>query len=153
MNDAAATVDCPGRAAIGRRVQTANACLLAGICLALAPVAATATDLSVTKLEVNQQIQLGSTTMIAGRPTFVRATIGTGGEQVPGVDAALHVFVDGVEAEYSPVLSMNGPITAPVNLHLSDKHTPAKLERLAHLPSATSPSPESELSHHMCWPD
>jgi hypothetical protein len=124
MNDAAATVDCPGRAAIGRRVQTANACLLAGICLALAPVAATATDLSVTKLEVNQQIQLGSTTMIAGRPTFVRATIGTGGEQVPGVDAALHVFVDGSESDFSPVFSMNGPITAPASPNqMTENHT------------------------------
>lgn len=74
-----------------------------------------ALDLSVTRLEVNQQIQVGATTMIAGRPAFVRATIGTGGVEVPGVDAALHVFLDGVEVDYSPVFSMNGPITAPSN--------------------------------------
>ena len=110
----AAHVDRADAPAIGFRGCVKRAGAILCICLALAPTAI-ALDLSVTRLEVNQQIQVGATTMIAGRPTFVRATIGTGGATVPGVDAALHVFIDGVEADYSPVFSMNGPITAPAN--------------------------------------
>ena len=116
MKDATAFVGCAAALAFGRRGYVAKVGVIVGMCLAFVPTAR-ALDLSVTRLEVNQQIQLGATTMIAGRPTFVRATIGTGGEQVPGVDAALHIFLDGVEVGDEAVIAAGAVVTGRVPAH------------------------------------
>lgn len=95
---------------------------LAGLVLpvlgAFAPaVAAGDLDLSVADIEVNQALQTGSTTLVGGRSTFVRATIQVDGSvaDVPGVDGLMRVFVGGVEAPGSPYFSNNGPIKAKLS--------------------------------------
>ncbi|MFT7461908.1 MAG: hypothetical protein ACI9EF_000242 [Pseudohongiellaceae bacterium] len=74
-------------------------------------------DFSAVKLEVNQAVQInGTTTVIGDRSTMVRTHIrlsGTAGGSLP-VDGIMRVFVDGVEAAFSPIYSDNGPVlTAP----------------------------------------
>lgn len=87
------------------------------IALLAAATPAAAVDLTVQSLEINQGVQFGSTQLIAGKTTMVRAKIGvTGsGAAVSGVDAVLRVFVNGVEHAASPVFSINGPIAAPLS--------------------------------------
>jgi hypothetical protein len=120
----------PSSAPPSRRTAFALACL-AGVLAASAPAptasaspapaapaapAGDVVDFLVMEVEVNQQIQTGSTSLVAGRPTFVRAMIrvaGGAGETVP-VDGLLRVFVDGVESAGSPVWSDNGPFPASV---------------------------------------
>jgi len=61
-------------------------------------------DFHVASIEVTQGIQSGSTPLVAGRSTLVRAAIGLDGPPT-AVD-------DGVEASFSPVYSTNGPFPA-----------------------------------------
>jgi hypothetical protein len=81
----------------------------------LAPTAA-AVDLTVSAIEVNQAINLGTTTLVARNATVVRVKVGIAGSTVavPGVDAELRIFSNGVEIPGSPFFSTNGPITAPL---------------------------------------
>jgi len=82
--------------------------------LALAS-AASAVDLSVTSVEVNQAINSGSLTLVAKNPTIVRVKVGVAGSAVaiPNVEAELRVFSNGVEIAGSPFFS-NGAIAAPL---------------------------------------
>ena len=56
-----------------------------------------------------------SVTLTGEKPCFVRAVFFTTGTVPPGteVDGLLRVYVDGVEAPYSPIFSDNGPIAPP----------------------------------------
>ena len=89
-----------------------------------AAVPAQALDFSISKLEVNQSVQTGATPLVAGRTTFVRASVRvTNPITVPQpVDGLLRILVDGVESAGSPVFSDNGPFPAkaPVDLTLQD---------------------------------
>ncbi|MHC5209853.1 MAG: hypothetical protein ACYTG2_03950 [Planctomycetota bacterium] len=86
-----------------------------------APLAAAATptgggtlDLLTLSIETTQEIQTGTTSLVAGRSTFVRAqvrVINGPGSPVP-VDGLLRVYVDGVESPDSPIYSDNGPFPA-----------------------------------------
>lgn len=82
--------------------------------------AASAVDLSVSNIVSVQSVQLGSTPLVAGRSTMVRATVSVSGAAaaVSGVDALLRVSINGVQAPWSPVFSTNGPITAPLSPNL-----------------------------------
>ncbi len=95
----------------GRRALAAGAAALAA---ALAPAAA-AQDLAIDDVEITQAIRFFSTPTIADNVTFVRVFVETPDtdEPVPDVDAVLEVFIDGVEAEFSPIRSINGPIVSP----------------------------------------
>lgn len=108
-----------------RRITTRRGLVRRGISVVVVTVLVAAPsrglDLVVTAAQVNQQIQLGNTTLIAGRPTFVRVTVGTGDQMVPGVDAVLHVAADGVPLPGSPLASINGPILARVSPSLLDE--------------------------------
>lgn len=81
-------------------------------------------DLSVATIEVNQAIQLGSTTLVGDRATMVRVSVDVAGAgaPVPGVDALMRVYVDDVEIAESPFFSENGPITAPLVVDLENEH-------------------------------
>lgn len=83
---------------------------------------ADAIDLTVSNVEVNQGVQFGSTVLVAGNVTYVRATIGVSGiaADVDNVDAVLRVFVDGVELPESPIRSLNGYIRAPLSPRRED---------------------------------
>lgn len=83
--------------------------------LLVAPTAA-AVDLTVSAIEVNQAINLGTTTLVARNATVVRVKIGIADSTVavPGVDAELRVYSGGVEIPGSPFFSTNGPIAAPL---------------------------------------
>lgn len=78
-----------------------------------APVAQA--DFSVRQIEVNQVIQIaGSTQLVEGRSTFVRAyirVIPTPVTPIP-VDGLMRIFVNGVETADSPIYSDNGPFPA-----------------------------------------
>ncbi|MBX3354627.1 MAG: hypothetical protein KF724_02890 [Phycisphaeraceae bacterium] len=76
-----------------------------------------AVDLSVASIEVTQGFQNGSTTLVGGRSTMVRAKVAISGSAGPvqGVDAVLRMFVNGVESSAGPFYSMNGPIVAPLS--------------------------------------
>jgi hypothetical protein len=94
---------------------TASATAAAAAAVAVA-VAGEPVDFRLIAIETNQQIQTGSTSLVAGRSTFVRAqvrVIGSEGAAVP-VDGILRVFVDGEESADSPVYSDNGPFPALV---------------------------------------
>jgi hypothetical protein len=75
---------------------------------------AAAVDLTVSSIEVIQAVQYGSTVLVGGNVTWVRAKIGTGGAVIPGVDAALRMTIDGVPQPLPPVFSLNGSISAPI---------------------------------------
>ncbi|MFO0827363.1 MAG: hypothetical protein U0572_04365 [Phycisphaerales bacterium] len=89
--------------------------------VALAPTllasSALAVDLSVGSIEVDQAIQTGALTLVAKNATIVRVKVAVTGSAaaVPGVDAELHVFSNGVEIPGSPFFSSNGPISAPLS--------------------------------------
>lgn len=76
-------------------------------------------DLTVGGIEVTQTIQnaSGTLTLVARNPTMVRVKVGVAGASsaVPGVDAELRVFANGVEIPGSPFFSINGPIAAPIS--------------------------------------
>ncbi len=59
-----------------------------------------------------QAVQTGTTPIVAGRSTFIRAAIRANGTVPDGVevDGVLRVFIDGSEASFSPIYSTNGPI-------------------------------------------
>jgi hypothetical protein len=96
---------------------------LSGTALALAGLAVSASDATaggdidflIGNIEVNQGVQInGTTPVIGGRSTMVRTQVrldNPGGGLLP-VDGLMTVFVDGVEASWSPVYSDNGPIMA-----------------------------------------
>jgi len=100
-----------------RRIETLPFGLFGAVGLALFTGPAAATDLTVAAIEVNQGVQYGSTTLVARNATVVRVRVGVSGAKaaVPGVDAELRVFADGVEIPGSPFFSANGPITAPLS--------------------------------------
>jgi hypothetical protein len=70
-------------------------------------------DFTVNQVQVVQAIP--EVTLTAGKSAIVRATIGRTGTVPAGtlVDGLMRVFVDGVEASFSPVYSENGPFTPP----------------------------------------
>ncbi len=107
-----------GRCGVGsvRTRSTIVAVLAAGL-----SAAASAVDLSVSDIISVQSVQLGNTPLIAGRSTMVRATVSVTGAAVavPGVDALLRVYINGVQAPWSPVFSTNGPIAAPLSPNLA----------------------------------
>ena len=93
--------------------------VLAGLALGATNAAAGTggPDFVIAKIEVNQAVQInGATTVIGDRSTMVRThmrLVGTSGGSLP-VDGLMRVFIDGVEASWSPVYSDNGPVlTAP----------------------------------------
>ena len=71
-------------------------------------------DARVGALNVNQSIQDGTALMAAGKPTFVRAVaVLINPPSVPvDLDGIMRVYVNGVEASFSPVFSDNGPYPA-----------------------------------------
>jgi len=83
--------------------------------IASTSVASASTDLTVQTIEPVQAVP--GTTLVAGRATMVRVEIGGAGEVAPGekVDGILRVFVDEVEADFSPVYSDNGPLPPPAS--------------------------------------
>ena len=89
-------------------------CLAAVALALLSPTAATQLDFSVPAVEVNQAIQTGTTPLVSGRATMVRATVRLVNPPVEPVmvDGLMRVYVDGVEIPGSPVFSDNGPIVA-----------------------------------------
>lgn len=83
----------------------------AGIAVPVPAASGQVFDSFVAKIEVNQAIQTGSTPLVAGRTTFVRAVVRL---QFPPfapipIDGLMRVFVDGVEQPGSPIYSDNGP--------------------------------------------
>lgn len=99
-----------------------NRPVVAGIAGVLSAVAAlvpadraSAEELRLDDVIVTQAIRYSNTPLIAGNVTFVRAIITTPDTASPvaNVDAACRVFVDGVEASFSPLRSINGPIVSP----------------------------------------
>lgn len=72
-------------------------------------------DLVLSDVVMTQSSWFTGTTQIANNATMVRAIITHPGfnGSVPNVDAVLRVFIDDVEADFSPVRSINGPITSP----------------------------------------
>jgi hypothetical protein len=78
------------------------------------PGAAAQVDFSISKIEVNQAVQTGTTPLVGGRSTFARVSVRVTNPPVtpPLVDGLLRVYVDGVEAAWSPVFSDNGPFPA-----------------------------------------
>jgi hypothetical protein len=99
---------------IRRRCTAAAAAVAAAT--ALAP-AASAQDVAIESVLVTQAIRFFSTPLVGDNVAWVRVFVETPGTSapVPDVDALVHVFVDGVEAEFSPLRSINGPITSPTN--------------------------------------
>jgi len=82
---------------------------------AFAPaLSAQALDFTVSKVEVNQAVQTGTTPLTAGRATFARASVRVNNPPPapPLVDGLLRIYVNGVEADNSPVYSDNGPFPA-----------------------------------------
>jgi hypothetical protein len=100
--------------------------LVAMTMLGGAPIAGAAIggtlDLTVADLEINQGFKTTLGQLVAGRTTWVRGTVGVAGSAsaVAGVDGLLEVFIDGVEAPFSPVFSLNGPITASLTPNLNN---------------------------------
>jgi hypothetical protein len=78
---------------------------------------ASAVDLTVSAIEVDQAINTGSLTLVAKNATVVRVKVGitNSAAAVPNVDAELRVYSNGVEIPGSPFFSSNGPITAPLS--------------------------------------
>ncbi len=72
-------------------------------------------DLQIDGIVVTQAISFPGNPKIAQNATMVRALVSHDDPAaVDGVDAILHVYVDGVEADWSPIRSFNGPIRSPV---------------------------------------
>ncbi|HKX45160.1 MAG TPA: hypothetical protein VJP77_00450, partial [Planctomycetota bacterium] len=69
-------------------------------------------DLVVVGGQVYQSIQTGTTTLVAGKSTFVRCRVVAQGTIPPGAeyDGRMRVFDGGVELPESPIYSTNGPI-------------------------------------------
>ena len=99
-----------GHARIDRRLAAAAL----GISSAFAATA-TAQDVAIEDVLVTQAIRFFATPLVGENVTFVRVFVETPGTSapVPGVDGLVRVFVDGVEADFSPLRSINGPITSP----------------------------------------
>jgi len=78
-------------------------------------VQAQAVDYFLGSKTVIQAVQTGSTPLSAGKATMVRAPVRFTGTVPPGtvVDALMRVFINGVEAPYSPLYSDNGPLPPP----------------------------------------
>lgn len=62
-----------------------------------------------------QTVQTGSTELVACKSTIVRCGMSSTGTLAPGeaIDGLMRVFVNGVEAPYSPIYSDNGPLVPP----------------------------------------
>jgi hypothetical protein len=62
-----------------------------------------------------QTVQKGTTELVAGKSTIVRCGMSSTGTLGPGekIDGLMRVFVNGVEASYSPIYSDNGPLVPP----------------------------------------
>ena len=93
------------------------ACSLVALAPTLLVSLASATDLTVSAIEVNQAINTGSMTLVAKNATVVRVKVGVTGSAaaVPNVDGELRVYSNGIEIPGSPFFSSNGPITAPLS--------------------------------------
>ncbi len=93
------------------------ACSLVALAPTLLASLASATDLTVSAIEVNQAINTGSMTLVAKNATVVRVKVGVTGSAaaVPNVDGELRVYSNGIEIPGSPFFSSNGPITAPLS--------------------------------------
>jgi hypothetical protein len=93
------------------------ACLgaLAGGALLAASTQAQLPDYLLGAKTVVQAVQTGATPLSAGKSTMVRAPLRAVGTVPPGteVDALMRVFVNGIEAPYSPLYSSNGPLPPP----------------------------------------
>jgi hypothetical protein len=87
--------------------------LAAGIGFAL-PAAAQIPDYTLGSKVIVQSVQTGTTALVGGKSTFVRAPLSATGHVPPTalLDGLMRVFVNGIEAPYSPVYSDNGPIVA-----------------------------------------
>jgi hypothetical protein len=87
--------------------------------IAAAPLLGANVDLTVAGVEITQTIQnaSGTLSLVAHNPTMVRVRVGVVGatSAVPGVDAELRVYANGVEIPGSPFFSINGPIAAPLS--------------------------------------
>ncbi len=72
-------------------------------------------DVSISGTIVLQTVQSGSTALIAGKSTIVRAGLASTGTLPAGqsVDAIMRVFIGGVEIPESPIYSANGPLVPP----------------------------------------
>ncbi len=73
---------------------------------------------------VIQTIQTGSTPLVAGKSTVVRAPVGFSGTLPPGtaVDGLMRIFIGGIEAPGSPIYSDNGPIPVPLALNPNNEN-------------------------------
>lgn len=107
------SVPSAGRRTVGA---LALAALLAPTATATPALGGGNLDFSAFEPRVIQTIP--GVTLVGGKSTFVRAAFTTTGTVPPGtqVDGILRVFVDGVEAPYSPVFSDNGPIEPPTSI-------------------------------------
>ena len=94
---------------------------LAALGLGQTEASAQTFDAVINDIEVNQAIQTGTTPLTAQRTTFVRVQVGlTNPPSVPvDLDGIMRVFINGVEAEYSPIYSLNGPYPAENSPDLS----------------------------------
>lgn len=99
---------------LGTRAGVGSA-LAATLALCAPALAEGVVDLQIDGIVVTQAISFASNPQIAQNATMVRALVShDAAGPVDGVDAILRVFVDGVEAAWSPVRSVNGPIKSPV---------------------------------------
>ena len=96
------------------RVAPVAAVLALALAAAAPSAAAQVPDFSAAGLLVNQSVQTGATPLVAGRATFVRATLVVTNPPVPvaQIDGVMRVFVNGVETADSPIYSDNGPVPA-----------------------------------------
>jgi len=101
-------------AARGARRAFGTLALSAAGLLAASVDAGAQVDFTVVRIEANQAVQYGSTALVEGRTTFVRAfvrALPTPTSPIP-VDGLLRVYADGVEVADSPIFSDNGPFPA-----------------------------------------
>lgn len=100
---------------------TAGIGLVALATLGAAPSAHATTggtlDLSVVGLEITQGYNTSPNQLVADKSTWIRTSVRVIGSAVPvpSVDGLMRVYVNGVEADFSPVFSQNGPIVAPLS--------------------------------------
>ncbi len=94
------------------------------LAVAVPAVAAQVLDYSISKIEVNQAVQTGTTPLVAGRTTFARVSVRVTNPlpATPLVDGLLRIYVNGVEAADSPIYSDNGPFPAklPIDFTVED---------------------------------
>ena len=91
---------------------------LSALALAVSALPATAQiDLAPVVVQPIQAIQTGTTPLVGGRSTMVRVGYTTTGTVDPGtqVDGLLRVLINGVEAGFSPIYSVNGPMDPPAS--------------------------------------